>query len=317
MSAFRFVPALLLGNVLLLLSGCRTTPELLPEPHGLAAEVARTKFEKLSQNRVQLWVVLHVRAHKTLKPDGTVDEAALLAGTLADAEAAVRGGADMLVLINARCAMPLYERVIAAVRARHPTVPLGISALSYSPANLSEGLRLVKKHAAQMVWCEVVPGEEYEYEADDGRYLRAKATPRAWALQQQALLAPDALHTAGVHMKYTRPIDGQSFEAAMKSALGSVDGINITGPKTAQLADVERIRKARELAGEYPLGLASGVSIENIAEVMPFIDYAIVGTSLKKSDDPLRIDETKVRALREKMTSLGGGRRSYGGAVPR
>ncbi len=278
-----------------------------PPTSGIAAREARAKLAKLSPNRVQLWVVAHVRAQKYALPDGKVDEARLLAGTLADADAAVRGGADMLILINSRCDLPLYERLLRAVRERHPKVPLGISALAYGPSNLTEGFRLAREFDAQMVWCEVVPGERIEYEDDDGSYKPADVISRELAFKTQQAFKPDALHTAGVHMKYTRPVEGRSFEEDLRIALGSVDGINITGPKTGELADLQRIRTARKVAGEFPLGLASGVSLENVEDVLPYVDYVIVGTSLKRSEDPLRVDEARVRALRDRMTALGYG----------
>lgn len=273
----------------------------------ITAEVARAKLRAVSKNKVQLWVVVHVRANKTLDAQGQVERAKLLADALSSADAVVNGGGDMIILINSRTDMPLYEEIIAAVRQRHPTFPLGISALSYGPSNLTEGFRLAAKFDAQMVWCETVPDELIEYEEDDGSYTRADVTPLALALDTQARLKPSALHTAGVHMKYTRPLDGKSFEEAMQAALGKVDGINVTGPKTGELADVARIQAARRVAGAFPVGLASGVSVENVGDVIGLIDYAIVGTSLKFPEDPLRTSEARVRELRHKMDTLGGG----------
>lgn len=290
--------------LLALALGCASTPAAPEHPTPLTAEGARAKLRRISDKTVQLWVVAHVRAHKTLRPDGSVDEEALIRGAVRDADEALRGGADAVVLINARAELPLYERVIAAVRARHPKAPLGLSALAYGPENLTEGFRLARRFEADIVWCEVVPGEAFEYEDDDGRYKPAVTTPRALALEVQARDRPKAMHVAGVHMKYTRPTDGLPFPEAVARAVGSVDGIIVTGPETGVLADVERIRSARRMAGEHVLGLASGVSLENIESVIPFIDFAIVGTSLKRSDDPLRIDGDKVRALRTKMDEL-------------
>jgi predicted TIM-barrel enzyme len=292
-------------------AACASTPTppaaALPSHPLITPEVARAKLRAVSKNKVQLWVVVHVRAHKTLDEQGQVDEAKLLADALSSADAVVNGGGDMIILINSRTDMPLYEKVIAAVRQRHPTFPLGISALSYGPSNLTEGFRLAAAFDAQMVWCETVPDEQIEFEDDDGSYTRADVTPLALALDTQARLKPSALHTAGVHMKYTRPLDGKTFEEAMQAALGKVDGINVTGPKTGELADVARIQAARRVAGAFPIGLASGVSVENVGDVIGLIDYAIVGTSLKFPDNPLRTSEARVRELRHKMDTLGGG----------
>jgi predicted TIM-barrel enzyme len=270
-------------------------------------EAARKKLAGISGRKVQLWVVVHIRAHKHMLEDGSVDEKKLIAGALKDADAVVNGGGDMIILINSRCEMPLYERVITAVRERHKDFPLGISALSYGPENLTEGFRLAKAFDAKMVWTEVVPDTLFEYEDDDGSYVKAEVTPRALARDVMAETKPDAMLVAGVHMKYTRNLDGRDFEEAMTFSLGAVDGLNITGPRTGVLADAERVAKARAAAGGWPVGLASGVSTENIGAVIEHIDYAIVGTSLKEPDDALRTSESRVRELRELMTKLSEG----------
>ena len=305
---------------LLPLAGCasrqRTPPAepdvLLPPGDGQVQvstpDAARAKLRAISGKRVQLWVVVHVRAPKHLRPDGSIDEEALVAGAVSDVDAVVEGGGDLMMLINSSCPMPLYERVLSAVRTRHPHFPLGISALSYGPENLTEGARLAEKFGAQVTWTEVAPGTQFEFEEEDGRYVRAAPTRRALA-REVMQRASGRMLVSGVHMKYTRPLDHPDFSEAMRAALGAMDGINVTGPKTAQLADLGRIRLARELSGGFPMGLASGVSAENVAEVMPFVDYLIVGTSLKDPADARRTSRERVRALRERMDSLGGGLR--------
>ncbi|MBI5495417.1 MAG: hypothetical protein HY904_10365 [Deltaproteobacteria bacterium] len=295
-------PVLLLA--LLSALACATPRADGPAPPArLQLATARAKLARLSSHRAQLWVVVHVRAHKTLRADGTVDEPRLIETAVRNARAVVEGGGDMVILINSRCEMPLYERVLAAVRAAFPQFPLGISALSYGPQNLTEGFRLAEGFHADLVWTEVVPGQGFEWEDDDGSYKPGAVTPVELALGTQARVRPAALHVSGVHMKYTRPTDGRSFDTALRDALGTVDGINITGAATGVLADVERVRRARELAGAWPMGLASGVSTENIASVLPYIDYAIVGTSLKEPGDPLLTSAERVRALRAAMNA--------------
>lgn len=293
---------------------CASTPKPVapalptePAQPPITVEEARAKLAKISPKKLQLWVVVHIRGHKHLNADGTVDEARLIAGALDDADAVVHGGGDMILLINSRAEMPVYERVITAVRERYPNFPLGISALSYGPDNLTEGLRLAVAYDAVMVWTEVVPGEPFEFEDDDGTYKKAETTGRDFALRVHRATKPDVMHTSGVHMKYTRTLNDLTFPQAMAAAHGSVDGINVTGVRTGVLADVERIKIAKESAGGYPLGLASGVSVDNVSAVAAYIDYAIVGTSLKKPDDKLHTSMERVIALRSLMSHLTEG----------
>lgn len=49
-------------------------------------------LEKLSPNRLQLWVVVHIRAHKHVLLDGSIAEQRLIAGALEDSAAVVDGG---------------------------------------------------------------------------------------------------------------------------------------------------------------------------------------------------------------------------------
>lgn len=281
--------------------------EQVPEQAAITVDQARAKLARISSNKVQLWVVAHVRAHKHKLADGSIDETRLINGTLTDADAIVQGGADAIVLINSRAKMPVYERVIAAVRERYPDFPMIISALDYGPNNLTEGLRLVKKYNAQAVWCEVAPGEPFEYEDDDGKYVKGVTTGRNFALLQQKQTAPGAMHVAGVHMKYTRPLDNLSFTDAIAKSLGSMDGINVTGVKTGVRAGAAHIKEAHAAAKGYPVGLASGVSVDNVEPVLPYIDYAIVGTSLKEDHDKLRTSRERVWQLRHLMNELGYG----------
>ena len=302
---------------IILVMSCATVPSkpTVPPQAPITQRQARTKLSSISTNKVQLWVVTHVRAHRHLDANGKVEENSLIAGTLKDADAVVQGGGDAIVLINSKAKLDVYERVIAAVRERYPNFPLAISALDYGPKNLTEGFRLAKKFKAQVVWCEVAPDEPFEYESDDGKYVKGETTERNFALKHQKDVLPTAMHVAGVHMKYTKPLNELTFPQAIKAALGSVDGINVTGPKTGVVADIERIKQAHQAASGYPLGLASGVSVDNIEPVLPFIDYVIVGTSLKEDDNDLRTSREKVWALRSMISELGYG--TDGAQAPR
>lgn len=88
--------------IMLISSACAGTDSALPEhatPHVGIGELAptpasqsRAMLEKLSPNRLQLWVVVQIRAHKHILPDGSIDEQRLIAGALEDSAAVVDGG---------------------------------------------------------------------------------------------------------------------------------------------------------------------------------------------------------------------------------
>ena len=99
-------------------------------------------------------------------------------------------------------------------------------------------------------------------------------------------------------MKYSTLIDpNKTIEKSARQALGWVDGIIITGLKTGVAIDPERAKRARSVIGDYPLGVASGVSAENISSIAKEIDFILVNTSI--SDKNHRIIGEKVKKLRE------------------
>jgi predicted TIM-barrel enzyme len=54
--------------------------------------------------------------------------------------------------------------------------------------------------------------------------------------------------------------------------------ITTSGPSTGISADVEKVRKIKSLAGQHAVGLASGVTSENIHEYIENTDISIVAT---------------------------------------
>lgn len=63
------------------------------------------------------------------------------------------------------------------------------------------------------------------------------------------------------------------------------DAIIVSGKMTGAAPDVEKVKRARELATR-PVLLGSGTTAENIAEFLRWADGAIVGSSLKEGGDP-------------------------------
>ena len=86
--------------------------------------------------------------------------------------------------------------------------------------------------------------------------------------------------------------------------MGWVDGVIVTGPKTGIPCDPETARRARLAIGPgYPLGVASGVTPENVGQILPWVDFYLVASSLQ---DPVtkRIVLSKVQSLRLAMDVL-------------
>ncbi|MEK7690273.1 MAG: hypothetical protein AAB425_04560, partial [Bdellovibrionota bacterium] len=83
------------------------------------------KLKALSPRKKQLWVVAYVNQPK----ESPVSQADLNQAALADVRTSFEGGADAVVLINEWCALDELEGALASVRARFPSVKLGVNYL--------------------------------------------------------------------------------------------------------------------------------------------------------------------------------------------
>jgi hypothetical protein len=237
---------------------------------------ARGKLKNITTKQKSLWIV--------------VDLAEKLAETIKDADAALNNGADGVIFEGRDFAKS--DKALAELRKHYPKAILGMNLLG-PDENLhtyKETFELVKKHNLQIAWTDF-SGVDLIKEAKEV------------SLHDIHSMKPvNAFYISGIHMKYSTLLDSQKpIELSALQAMGWVDGIVITGPRTGVPTDPDRARRVRKTIGDYPMGAASGVSAENVKSIIENVDFVIVNTSV--SDGKRRIVGEKVRALRKAMDS--------------
>lgn len=102
------------------------------------------------------------------------------------------------------------------------------------------------------------------------------------------------LYFGGVAFKYQTEVDDPALAA--KIATEYMDVVTTSGTMTGSAPDMEKIVKMKKAIGDFPLAIASGVSVENVKNFLPVSDCFLVATSLLKpgTDD---FDPGKVRDL--------------------
>lgn len=109
----------------------------------------------------------------------------------------------------------------------------------------------------------------------------------------QTLTDADAgLYFGGVAFKYQRPVD--DYAEAAKEAESYMDVITTSGDGTGKAASVDKIRIMRE-ATNKPIGIASGITPENISSYLPYANAFLVATGIGK--DFYNIDPDKLKEL--------------------
>lgn len=91
--------------------------------------------------------------------------------------------------------------------------------------------------------------------------------------------------------------------AACAIAKATTDVATTSGPGTGKPASVEKITKLREMLGNHPLAIASGVDSENVKSYVGIANYLMVASSITDNDE--NIIEEKLVELKNKIEEYG------------
>ncbi|MDK2464832.1 MAG: BtpA/SgcQ family protein [Candidatus Korarchaeota archaeon] len=234
------------------------------------------------------------------------DMAEIISRAIGDARALEAGGSDALIVENYGDS-PFRERVgpaavaamaaIASRVAREVDIPVGVNVLRNDcPAAVA----VAEASGAKFIRCNAY----VEVLASDQGILR----PAAAEVQEfKRLLGSDVLVLADVMCKHATPLHGMNLEEVVRAALvrGKADGVVVTGSETGRPPEPEKVRRAKEAAGDRPVLVGSGVTLDNAVELLRWADGAIVGTWLKEggvTENP--VDPERVRALADVFSRL-------------
>lgn len=271
---------ILLGVLLVVLSSCATGGKKMETQKPFTPTAAgpfvhpKDQLKNLGTHSKKIWVVGYMNAG--------------LAECIQDLENSFNNGADAVVFEGHD--YKKMDELFTEIRKKYPKHVLGVDFLG-PDENLytyKETFDLAKKHNLQIAWTDF-SGVDQIKEANDANLHDI-----------QANTSPNIFYVSGIHMKYSNLIDvNKTIEKSALQAMGYVDGIIVTGPKTGVAADSEKVMKVKKVVHDYPVGLASGVSAENIKPFLPYIDFVLVNTSI--ADKNHRIIPEKMKALRKAM----------------
>ena len=229
---------------------------------------------------------------------------AMIAHAIADADALREGGVDGIVVENfgsvpfakgdAGSPLPPYQvaaitRAVLAIRERFEG-PLGVNCLR-NDAHAALGIAAAT--GAQFIRVNVHVGA---YVTDQGLIEgQAHAT-----LRTRAALGTDVAILADVLVKHATPLAPLSAEDATEDTVkrGLADGVIVTGRATGAPVDAALLRAVGAAAGEAPVYIGSGLTVEAAPVLAPLCDGAIVGTAFKRGGQVRApVEVARVKAL--------------------
>jgi len=230
-----------------------------------------------------------------------------VARAVEDARAIAEGGFHAVLVENfhdapfARGSVPArtvaaMAVAVSAVRAA-VDLPVGVNVLRN---DVRSALAIAAATGASFVRCNVYVGAAV---ADQG-ILQGAARD---AIEERGLLGADISIWADVHVKHAAPLGNRSIAEEARDAVerGHADAVIVSGSATGSETPLDDLLAVRKAVGSAPVLIGSGLTLENMARLLPHAAGAIVGCALKPGGDPgAPVSSVLVRRLCEAARGL-------------
>lgn len=231
--------------------------------------------------------------------------AKIIDGVRADLAALQDGGIDAVMFGNENdrpyklkaptASVAAMSAVIAAVKPEI-TVPFGVNYL-WDPV---ASVEIAVASGATFVR-EIFTGV---YASDMGMWV-----PDGYgALQARRNLGrPDIKLLFNINAEFAASLDNRPIELRARSAVFSAlaDAILVSGSITGDATDSSALRKVRDALPETPVFANTGVTVDNVQEMLSMADGCIIGTHLKVDGHTWNaVDQQRVRRFMDKVNSI-------------
>jgi len=204
---------------------------------------------------------------------------------LSSVETAATAGVRGVFLIDQGMNEHEVLELVSTVRASFPALWIGVNLLSRAPSEVLEVAPTIDG-----VWSDnAVIDERGETQTAADEFIAAR-TLRSWR----------GLYFGGVAFKYQREVASADLGRAAGIAASRMDVVCTSGPGTGKAATVAKVAAMRAGMGDAALGLASGVTVENVEAYLPYVNAFLVGTGIERAFGVL--DRARVEDLHAAVT---------------
>ncbi len=232
------------------------------------------KLKKISSYVKQLWPVVYVNPNDLEKSLNH------------DLEIVVKSSCDAAVIELGKDPNTLSAAIYFAKK-QFPQLKLGVNYLGghndlYGYVN---SFQIASKYELPIVWTDF-SGVDLIHELDEVSLHEIESH----RLQS-------AFYCSGIHMKYGTLRDkNKPIELSALQAMGWVDGLIVTGGQTGEAASAHQLQKVRSVTHDYPIGIASGITLENIKNYLTDAQFFLVNTGIADKNHRLIFDKTRALA---------------------
>lgn len=244
--------------------------------------IDKAEFRKLfsPNGKVAVFPVIHVLSTEQTIPNVTI---------------AVEEDCAGVFLINHDFEVEQFLPIIREVRQQFPDTWIGINFLA-----------VTGKHAFPMLAELEAGGCRIDgYWADDACIDESAAidaqTEAAEILEVKRSCGWDGLYFGGTAFKKQRPVKEADFARSAEIAKHWMDVVMTSGSATGIETGTDKTRVFHEAVGSSVLGLASGITPENVDSYADLIDVCLVATGINIQGDFYNIDRNRLKKLLERV----------------
>jgi membrane complex biogenesis BtpA family protein len=229
---------------------------------------------------------------------------ALIAGVAADVEKLQAGGVDAILFGNEGDRPYVLQ-----------AAPEGLAAMAAIVAAIKPALKV--PFGVNYLWdpyasvaLAVATGASFAREVFTGVYASDMGLWQpdcAGALRLRAALGRGDLKLFNVNAEFADSLDKRPIDLRARSALFSsqADVICVSGPLTGQPVDGSDLQKVKAAVPDRPVFANTGVTIDNVKDILAVADGCVVGTHFKVGGDTWQpVDGARVERFMARVREL-------------
>jgi membrane complex biogenesis BtpA family protein len=243
---------------------------------------SRTDFRQLIEPAAVGMIHLHPLPGS---PRWAGDMESVVSAALADAEALVGGGLNVVMIENYHDT-PFYPGRVPAETVAAMTVL--VQAVKTTFPGLMTGVNVLRNDVESALGIAAATGARFvRVNVHTGTAVTDQGTieGRAWnTLRRRRELGIEAGILADVRVKHSRPLVERPLAEEVRDLRlrGLADGVIVTGMSTGAGADPAEVALVREAVPDCPVLVGSGVTSATVGSFLAYADGVIVGSSLQE-----------------------------------
>jgi membrane complex biogenesis BtpA family protein len=244
----------------------------------------RTDFRQLIEPAAVGMIHLHPLPGS---PRWAGDMESVVSAALADAEALVGGGLNVVMIENYHDT-PFHPGRVPAETVAAMTVL--VQAVEATFPGLMTGVNVLRNDVESALGIAAATGARFvRVNVHTGTAVTDQGTieGRAWnTLRRRRELGIEAGILADVRVKHSRPLVERPLAEEVRDLRlrGLADGVIVTGVSTGAGADPAEVALVREAVPDCPVLVGSGVTSATVGSFLAYADGVIVGSSLQEHE---------------------------------